>query len=96
MVKHIVMWKLKEENREENAKIIKERLEALKAVIPEILHIEVGRNFTDSDMAYDLALYTEFESRQDLEVYQNHPAHKAVAAFVAEVRTARAVADYEK
>jgi len=90
------MWKLKEENREENAKIIKERLEALTAVIPEIQHIEVGRNFTDSDMAYDLALYTEFDNRQDLETYQNHPAHRAVAEFVAEVRTARAVADYEK
>jgi hypothetical protein len=46
MIKHIVMWKL-EENAEgntklENAKIIKEKLEALVGIIPEIVELEVG------------------------------------------------------
>jgi len=95
MIKHIVMWNLKEENKEKNALEIKTRLEALKTIIPQIHSIEVGRNFNESDMAYDLVLYTEFETKGDLEIYQNHPAHKAVAKFVAEVRTARVVGDYE-
>jgi len=95
MIKHIVMWNLKEENKEKNALEIKNKLESLKAIIPQIRSIEVGRNFNESDMAYDLVLYTEFETKEDLEIYQNHSAHKAVAKFVAEVRTARAVGDYE-
>jgi len=95
MIKHIVMWNLKDENKEKNALEIKTRLEALKEVIPQIGSIEVGRNFNDSDVAFDLVLYTEFKTKEDLEIYQNHPAHKAVAKFVAEVRTARVVGDYE-
>ena len=49
MIKHIVMWKLKEEaegnNKEENISIVKDKLNALTHVIEEILSLEVGENF---------------------------------------------------
>lgn len=65
MVKHVVAWKLKDEaegnNKEKNAKIIKENLERLKDVIKEIKHIEVGININTSNAAFDLVLYSEFE-----------------------------------
>ena len=55
MVKHIVMWKLKEEaegkTKKENAEIIKSSLESLKNKISEIVEIEVGINWNDSDAA---------------------------------------------
>jgi hypothetical protein len=40
-------------------------------------------------------LYSAFESKQDLEIYQQHPEHQKVGAFIAKVRTGRAVVDYQ-
>ncbi|MCK5834819.1 MAG: Dabb family protein, partial [Lentisphaeria bacterium] len=42
MIKHIVMWKLNDENKAANAQNIKEKLEALAGVIPGLLEVEVG------------------------------------------------------
>lgn len=99
MVKHIVFWKLKERaagaSRAENARLLKERLEALDGRIPGMLRAEVGIDFDRSAGAWDVALYSEFESREALDVYQDHPEHVAVKDFVLEVREDRAVVDYE-
>ncbi|MDD4922014.1 MAG: Dabb family protein [Bacteroidales bacterium] len=99
MIKHIVFWKLKEEalghDKATNALLIKEKLEALNGQIEGLIKAEVGIDFEGSDMAADVALYTEFASKEDLAFYQQHPKHKAVQAFVGEVRLARQVVDYE-
>lgn len=98
MIKHIVLWKLKEVSecgdRLQNARKMKQDLEALKAVIPQIRHIEVGLNSIPSDASYDVALYSEFESEKDLDIYQKHPEHLKVAEFVGKVRERRVVVDY--
>ncbi len=98
MIKHIVMWKFKDEaegrTKAENCRYIKERLEALPPIISRIRKLEVGINFNTSAMAFDMALYSEFDSQEDLEIYQNHPEHKKVSEYVTKVREARAVADY--
>ena len=100
MIKHIVLWKLKDSaegaTRAENAKKIKVSLEALKAKIPQIRYIEVGINVIPSDAAYDVALYSEFASEQDLDTYQKHPEHVKAADFVGKVRQSRVVVDYKK
>jgi hypothetical protein len=92
------MWKFKAEaegkTKAENCRYIKERLEALPPIIPQLKKIEVGINFNPSAMAYDMALYSEFDSPEDLEIYQNHPDHKKVSEYVAKVREERAVVDY--
>jgi len=97
MVKHIVMWKLKDfaegRSKSENIKYIKEMLEALPGVIKEIKFIEVGENI-NADRSYDAVLYSEFETPEDLEIYQNHPEHKKVSGYVSKVREARIVGDY--
>lgn len=99
MIKHIVFWKLKDQangnDKATNALLIKEKLEALNGQIPGLLKLEVGVDFSNSEMSADVALYSEFATKKDLEAYQQHPKHKAVQAFVGEVRTARQVADYE-
>ena len=98
MLKHIVMWKLKEVaecgDRIQNARKMKHELEALKNKIPQIKHIEVGVNSIPSEGSYDVVLYSEFESEQDLATYQKHPEHLKVAAFITTVRERRAVVDY--
>lgn len=98
MIKHIVMWKIKDfaegKSKIENIKFIKEKLEGLQSHIPEIKYIEVGMNINESDMGYDAVLYSEFSTLEDLNIYQNHPKHKEISAYVAKIRTDRAVGDY--
>lgn len=99
MIKHIVMWKLKEtahgNSKQENARIIKDKLEALDRKIPGMLRIEVGIDFSKTEGSADVVLYSEFETKKDLENYQIHPEHKAVMPFIMEARLNRTVVDYE-
>lgn len=99
MIKHIVLWKLKENanghDRATNARLIKNKLEALNGRIPGMLKLEVGLDFSRADGSWDVALYSEFVSSQELADYQKHPQHEAVKNFVLSVREDRALADYE-
>lgn len=99
MVKHIVMWKLKDNaeggDKKQNAAKIKEKLEGLKGKIPGLISIEVGINVNKSEMAFDVVLNSEFDSAEALEGYQNHPEHLKAAGFVRAVKKDRVVADYE-
>ena len=99
MVKHIVMWTLKDaaegRSREENARLMRERLEALPARIDTIRRFEVGLNFNTTQDAFDIVLYSEFDSREDLEAYQVHPAHIETREFIRSVREDHRVVDYE-
>ncbi len=97
MVKHIVMWRMApSEDKEMRALAIKENLEALKEKIDFIENIEVGLNFEESDCASDVVLVSTFKTVDDLNKYQNHPAHKAVgAAYVRPYVAERRVCDYE-
>lgn len=95
MIKHIVMWKLKDENKEKNALKIKKDLEALKSEISQIKEIEVGIDVNKSDAAYDVVLYSTFDSQEDLDSYQVHPKHKEAGVFIRQVVSSRVVVDYE-
>lgn len=99
MIKHIVFWNLLEEaegaGKSENADKIKTMLEELVHHIPQIKHIEVGKNFNKSEFAFDLCLFSLFESKEDLEIYQNHEKHKQVAEFMKKVVSRRAVCDFD-
>lgn len=99
MIKHIVFWKLKEEanglSKQQNAEAIKQKLEDLQGKIPGLLSIEVGFDFLHSPESADVVLYSTFESKEALDVYANHPLHKAVMPFIAEARSERRVVDYE-
>ncbi len=99
MIKHIVMWRLKDQAqgncRSANAELMKEKLEALQGRIPGLLAIEVGLDFGATEASADVALYSEFADRQALDTYQLHPEHEAVKAFIGEVQAQRWVVDYE-
>ena len=98
MLKHIVLFKLKENaegaSKEENARKIKADLEALAGKIPQIRHMEVGINCIPGDAAYYVAIYSEFAHEADLSLYAKHPEHVKVAEFVGKVRESRVVVDY--
>lgn len=97
MIRHIVMWRIApNEDKSARAKAIKENLEALKDKIDVIEDIEVGINLEGSQAASDVVLVSTFKTREALNEYQNHPAHKAVgAAYVRPYVSERRVCDYE-
>lgn len=95
MIKHIVTWKLQEENKATNATEIKSKLEALVGKIDGIVELEVGIDFNQSDAAHDVLLYSTFATKADLDNYQTHPLHVEAASFIKSVVTNRVVVDYE-
>ena len=96
MVKHIVFWNIKEDLDYEGVyEEIKIRVEAMNGEIPGLIKVELGRDFNGSDIAFDVALYSELENKEALSVYQDHPMHIHVKEFIGAVTTERAVVDYD-
>ena len=94
MVKHIVMFDFKEENKEANIQKAKEMLEALLESVPTLKGIEVGVNFANEARAMDLSIYTTFENKEGLEAYAIHPEHLKVVEFIKRVIKGSKVVDY--
>jgi hypothetical protein len=99
MIKHIVAWRLKDyaqgNDKTANARLMKDKLDALRGRIPGLLRLEVGLDFSGTENSADVVLVAAFASREDLAAYQIHPAHQAVAAFVSQVIAERRLVDYE-
>ncbi len=95
MIKHIVMWKFKDEVAEADKLEMKRQLEALKGVVPSLIDIEVGMDVVGSDASKDMVLYSEFAALDDLKAYAIHPEHLKVVEFVKPLVCERAVVDYE-
>ena len=94
MVVHIVMFKFKDENKDANLKEARERLNALVDLVPTLKSMEVGINFTVAERAFDLSIYSTFDTKEDLDVYAVHPAHLKVVEFIKSVTTESKVVDY--
>ncbi|HZX29196.1 MAG TPA: Dabb family protein [Telluria sp.] len=98
MLKHIVMWKLKESaegaDKATNARLMKEKLDACAGIVPGILKFEVMLAQPGLEATYDVVLYSEFADQEALAAYASHPVHKAVIPFIGAVRDARQCMDY--
>ena len=99
MLKHIVMWKLKEQaegaDKLGNAREIKRRLDECANIVPGQLKFEVVLAQPGLEATYDVVLYSEFTDKAALDAYINHPTHKAVVPFIGAVREGRQCMDYE-
>lgn len=99
MVKHIVMWKLKEEeggkSKLENALIIKEALLKLPSKISEIKSFEVGiDDKLEDENTSDVVLISSFENYDSLNAYQIHSAHQEVVSIIKPLVSERRLVDY--
>ncbi|MBR7095701.1 MAG: Dabb family protein [Clostridia bacterium] len=99
MIRHVVMFKFLPEadgrTKTENVAMTAERLRALPATIPEILHSEVHIGAPEAaDTNCDLLLISDFESFETLASYLCHPDHKAIGAFMRPLRESRAAVDF--
>ena len=89
MLKHIVIFKYRDGVTKDAPRVrdVYARLAQLPAQIPEVLAWEQGYNVSGRDIAYDLALYSAFESQETLQRYSDHPAHRAVVERLREICT---------
>jgi hypothetical protein len=92
MVTHVVFFKFKEPGHAEEAQA---RLLAMRGRIPGMTEIEAGLDFTKSERSFELALITRHDDRAALGVYQSHPVHQEVVAFIRARATASAAVDFE-
>ncbi|NGZ84912.1 Dabb family protein [Duganella aceris] len=99
MLKHIVLWKLKEfaegGDRRTNAVKMKAMLDGCANVVPGILKFEAALAQPGLEATYDVILYSEFADKAALDAYQNHPDHVAIKPFFGAVRDERQCMDYE-
>jgi len=95
MVKHIILWKLKEEHNTAEVKSgIKSSLEALLGVVPGLVEIKVQTEKLSSSNV-DVMLYSVLESEEALKGYATHPAHvKAADTFVRPFTETRSCIDF--
>ena len=99
MVKHIILWQLKDElSPAEKLQVkadIKAGLERLAGQIPGLIDIHVQTECLESSNA-DVMLDSSFEDEASLKGYAVHPAHVAVANGVVRPNTkVRVCMDYE-
>ena len=96
MVKHIILWKLKEEHNNNAVKQgIKEGLEGLVGKIPGLLEVNVQISSLESSNA-DVMLYSVFEDAESLKGYSTHPEHVFVAdTYVRPFTQTRLCLDFE-
>ena len=97
MVKHIILWKLKDEFNNDDVKNgIKTNLEALKGKIDGLVDIKVQLEKLPSSNA-DVMLYSVFNDEKALKGYAVHPDHVYVAdTFVRPFTETRLCIDYEE
>lgn len=85
MLTHIVVWKYKSEITEEQQAEHQRLLQNLTNFIPEIISLNVGADVMHLPRSYDTGLIAIFADRAALDVYTNHPEHRAVAALGREI-----------
>ncbi|HGY56116.1 MAG TPA: Dabb family protein [Caldithrix abyssi] len=99
MIKHVVMWKLKEEaegySKAVNLQRMKRKIGRLEERIPLIRFYEIGIDYLHTPASYDLVLVSAFDTKEDLKAYREHPEHQAVVEEIKPLVQERVVVDYE-
>ncbi len=97
MIRHIVMWKLKDQadgaDKKTNAAKVKAWLESCRGLVPGMGAFEVAVATPGLEATYDVILYSEFEDKDALDAYQNHPKHVAIKPLISAVRLDRQCMD---
>ena len=92
MIRHLVMWTLKDVA---DAPRFKAELDSCIGLVPGIQSFQVALRSEGREANVDVLLDSTFVDAAALDVYQNHPHHKAVSARIGPLRNTRHVMDYE-
>ena len=94
MVRHIVLYFLKDKSEQNRRKTV-ETLLSMKGKIPCLKDIEAGTDFLSSHRSCDIALVCTFDSREALNEYAVHPLHLPVKEYMSAVVEKSVSCDYE-
>lgn len=94
MIKHIVMFKLKEKTQENMDQAIT-ALNSLKGNIETLKFLEIGIDFLGSERSYDIVLTAYFDNPEDLKTYAGHKNHLPVVDIMRSLCSSSIVVDYE-
>ena len=95
MIRHICMFTLKEDNKEQNIIEFCKKAEKLRT-LEVIKGFNVVRNVEKTPASnYDVALIIDFETVEELDEYQKSELHLEFGEFVATVRVNRACIDFK-
>lgn len=99
MIRHIVMWRLRnrlaEGERFEVTGRLEQNLALLRNSIPGLRQVWIGWNEAESADASDLVLCCEFHSWHALRGYESHPMHDELRTIIGPLRAERRVVDFE-
>ena len=94
MVKHIVMWKVKEGETVENVVAkFNSMLDDLEKVCPLIIERRVGINLNENEV-FDFCIDSLFKDMDDLNEYIYHPVHLKIREYLTSISCEKAVFDY--
>ena len=94
MIRHIVMFKIKDEFKDEIPQLVKS-FYGMKGRIEGMLDLEAGVDVLHSERSYDLAMIALFRDRAAFDAYQTDPVHMPVRKRMHEVRSTSVACDYE-
>ena len=98
MVKHIVLFKLKETLSESEKTDIMNRFKVAIEALPQQIHfirqVFVGLN-CNPDEKWDICLESTFDTLEDVKAYSVHPAHLAAAGIIKDAKADRSCVDFE-
>ena len=83
------------EGRRANAEKVRDALESLPALIPQIRSLDVGFDLGETSGNWDVLLVADFATREDLAAYRVHPEHVKVAELINTVRVGHMCVDHE-
>jgi hypothetical protein len=81
MLQHYILIKYQKTAGDEHIAEFCRRMLALRASIPGLEHLEIGRDILHDARSWDLILIMRFASVEKLRSYQQHPEHQKVMAF---------------
>jgi Stress responsive A/B Barrel Domain len=99
VIRHVVVWRLKDFNaltrRSPQWEALQQCVTAMRTGVPGLLKIDLGLDQSRTADSGDVILFSEFESWAALDGYQVHPLHDDFKKLLGPLRTERRLMDYE-
>lgn len=93
MITHVVLLQPKAETSSEEINVALKQVQALQAVIPGIIDVQIGENNSTNHQGYTHGFIMNFVDSDHLKAYAPHPAHRVVSDEL--VRICRSIIDFD-
>lgn len=95
MIRHVAVFRFTSEFDEARRRHWMQLVADLPRHIPEIRSMTVGPDLVRGPNSHEIAIVADFDSLEDLDVYNRHPAHQPVLDISAPVKESLAVVDFQ-